>query len=178
VVDTAPAVPDTVPDSPPDTPSTPPAAPVVAITVDDDLLHIAPPAEVLAHLADEAGGPGAVDPLTWEFFAADGTVLSKVTDQATARTTLEPDAEATPPTDLDRQLLVDRIDAFLARVQVQLDRDLQTGMVAEHRRVPRLSGELPEVVAGLAAVLQVPVTITQPDSRNWVHNLGHRLRGR
>jgi hypothetical protein len=174
VVDTAPAVPDTEPD----TPATPPAAPVVAITVDDDLLHIAAPTEVLAHLADEAGGPGAVDPLTWEFFAADGTVLSQVTDQATARVTLEPDPEATPPTDLDRQLLLDRIDAFLARAQVQLDRDLQTGMVAEHRRVPRLSGDLPDVVAGLAAVLHVPVTITQPDSRSWVHNLGHRLRGR
>jgi len=174
VVDTAPAVPYTEPA----VPDTPPAAPVVAITVDDDLLHIAQPAEVLAHLADEAGGPGAVDPSTWEFFAADGTVLSQVTDQSTAKVTLEPDPEATPPTDLDRQLLLDRIDAFLARVQVQLDRDLQTGMVAEHRRVPRLSGELPDVVAGLAAVLLVPVTITQPDSRNWVHNLGHRLRGR
>ena len=177
MVDTAPAVPDTVPD-PPEVPDTPPAAPVVAITVDDDLLHIAPPTEVLAHLADEAGGPAAVDPLTWEFFAADGTVLSQVTDQATAAVRLESDPEATPPTDLDRQLLLDRIDAFLARAQVQLDRDLQTGMVAEHRRVPRLSGDLPDVVAGLAAVLHVPVTITQPDSRSWVHNLGHRLRGR
>jgi hypothetical protein len=173
VVDTAPAVPDT-----PEVPDIPPAAPVVAITVDDDLLHIAPPTEVLAHLADEAGGPGALDPLTWEFFAADGTVLSQVTDQATAGVRLEPDPEATPPTELDRQLLLDRIDAFLARAQVQLDRDLQTGMVAEHRRVPRLSGDLPDVVAGLAAVLHVPVTITQPDSRSWVHNLGHRLRGR
>jgi len=174
VVDTAPAVPDTEPD----TPDPPPATPVVAITVDDDLLHIAAPTDVLAHLADEAGGPGVVDSLTWEFFAADGTVLSQVTDQATAKVTLEPDPEATPPTDLDRQLLLDRIDAFLSRAQVQLDRDLQTGMVAEHRRVPRLSGDLPDVVAGLAAVLHVPVTITQPDSRSWVHNLGHRLRGR
>lgn len=151
------------------------APPVVAITVDDTLLHIAPAAEVLAHLADEAGHPGALDPQLWEFFAADGTVLTQETDPGTGAVTLAPDTSLAAPADLDRRLLLDRIDSFLAKVQVLLTRDLQTGVAAEHTRVPRLSGDLPDVVAGLAAVLTVPKSVVQPDSRDWVHNLGHRF---
>ena len=176
MVDTAPAVPDTA--EPADTPTRRPPLPSSRSPSTTTCCTSHRPRRCSRTSRTKRAGPVRSTRLTWEFFAADGTVLSQVTDQATAKVTLEPDPEATPPTDLDRQLLLDRIDAFLARVQVQLDRDLQTGMVAEHRRVPRLSGELPDVVAGLAAVLQVPVTITQPDSRNWVHNLGHRLRGR
>ena len=90
--------------------------------------------------------------------------------------TLEADTTAAEPTDLDRQLLLDRIDAFLARVQVELTRDLLLGIDPEHRRVPRITGDLRDVMVGLAAVMTVPVSIVQPDSRSWVHNLGHRLR--
>ena len=156
------------------TPSEEPV-PIVALTVDDTLLHIAPAAEVLAHLADEAGQPGALDPGTWQFFAKDGTPLHQVTDPVTEVVTLEPDAAAAPPEELDRTLLLDRIDVFLARVQVELTRDLLAGVDPVHRRVPRFTGDLPDVVTGLAAVLTVPVSVVQPHSKNWVHNLGHRL---
>lgn len=167
--------------SPADVPVSGPAptagapVPVVALTVDDTLLHIAPAAEVLAHLADEAGRPGALDARMWQFFATDGTALVQVTDPVTGAVTLGPDPAATAPEELDRRLLLDRIDSFLARVQVELTRDLLTGIASPHRRVPRLDGDLPDVVTGLAAVLTVPTSVTQPDSRDWVHNLGHRL---
>ena len=154
-----------------------PADPIVAITADDTLLHIAPPADVLDHLGQEAGSPGAaVDPQIWQFYRADGVALVQVTDPGTSVVTLEADTTAAEPTDLDRQLLLDRIDAFLARVQVELTRDLLLGIDPEHRRVPRITGDLRDVVVGLAAVMTVPVSIVQPDSRSWIHNLGHRLR--
>jgi hypothetical protein len=149
--------------------------PIVAITVDDTLLHVAPAGDVLPHLAAEAGRPGVLDPLVWEFFAKDGTVLAQHTDPGTGAVTLEPDPAFPAPEELDRRLLLDRIDSFLARVQVVLTRDLQTGIAAEHVRVPRLTGDLPDVVTGLAAVMTVPRSIVQPDSRNWIHNLGHRF---
>jgi hypothetical protein len=149
--------------------------PIVAITVDDTLLHIAPADDVLAHLAAEAGRPGALDPQVWEFFAKDGTVLTQQTDPGTGAVTLEPDPAFPTPAELDRRLPLDRMDSFLARAQVLLTRDLQTGIAAEHVRVPRLTGDLPDVVTGLAAVMTVPKSIAQPDSRDWIHNLGHRF---
>lgn len=152
-----------------------PPVPIVAITVDDTLLHIASADDVLAHLAAEAGRAGALDPLVWEFFAKDGTVLTQHTDAGTGAVTLEPDPALPAPAELDRRLLLDRIDSFLARVQVLLTRDLQTGIAAQHVRVPRLTGDLPDVVTGLAAVMTVPKSIAQPDSRDWIHNLGHRF---
>jgi hypothetical protein len=154
------------------------AEPVVAITADDTLLHIASPDDVLDHLGQEAGNPGvAVDSQTWQFYSANGVALVQATDPATGAVTLVADTSAAEPTDLDRQLLLDRIDAFLARVQVELTRDLLLGIDPEHRRVPRISGDLRDVVVGLAALMTVPVSIVQPDSRSWIHNLGHRLRG-
>lgn len=150
------------------------SGPVVALTVNDSLLHIAPVAEVLDHLTEEAGSPEAVDPGVWEFFTKDGTVLTLGADPGTGALTLTAAAEAAPPSDLDRQLVLDRIDAFLARVQVKQTRNLVRGEEADHRRVPRLTGDLPDVVVGLAAVLTVSAD-PDPHSTNWVHNLGHRI---
>ena len=178
MTDTARSDTETAEPAEPVVPAAGPAEPVVAITADDTLLHIASPGDVLDHLGQEAGHPGAaVDPQTWQFYSATGAVLVQVTDQVTGVVTFEADATAAEPTDLDRQLLLDRIDAFLARVQVELTRDLLLGIDPEHRRVPRITGDLRDVVVGLAAVMTVPVSIVQPDSRSWIHNLGHRLRG-
>ena len=168
--------PGTAPEDTPDaTPDRETSEPVVALTVDDSLLHVAPAAEVLSHLLAEAGPNGSLDPSQWEFFGRDGTMLALEADPATGAPTLVENAAAGEPSDLDRRLLLDRIDAFLARAQVTLTRELQIGVSSVHRRVPRLTGDLPDVVAGLALLMSLPESVNQPHSRNWVHNLGHRL---
>lgn len=149
------------------------AEPIVALTVDDRLLHIAPAAEVLTHLQQEAGPNVALDPSTWNFFRKDGIPLVLQTDSTTGGATLVEDTTKPPPEDLDRQLVLDRIDLFLARVQVVLDRELKKGISSTHTRVPRLTGDLPDVVTGLAAVMTVPQSTSQPHIRDFVHNLGH-----
>lgn len=156
---------------------TEPETPVVAITDDDQLLHIAPADDVLAHIHTEEQTVPPADRPAWDFYTATGQVLVRTTDPATGEQRLEPDATADPPTALDRQLLVDRIDAFLAAVQVEATRDLLSGVETDHVRTPRAVGDLPDVVIGLAAVMSPHAVFTQPDVRDWIHNLGHRIFG-
>lgn len=151
--------------------------PVVAITTTNQLLHIAPAAAVLEHIDDEAKGVPPEDLPKWDFYSATGNVLLRATDPETGHSRLDPDPSAEDPTALDQQLLVDRIDAFLAAVQVEATRDLLSGIEPVHVRTPRAVGDLPDVVVGLAAVMSMPDNISQPDVRDWLHNLGHRLFG-
>lgn len=156
---------------------TEPEKPVVAITKGNELLHIALAADVLGHIHDEEKTVPPAGRPAWDFYTATGEVLVRTTDPATGQPRLDPDPTADDPTALDRQLLVDRIDAFLAAVQVEATKDLLTGIEPEHVRTPRAVGDLPDVVVGLAAVMTPHAIFSQPDVRDWIHNLGHRIFG-
>lgn len=156
---------------------TEPEKPVVAITRANELLHIAPAAEVLGHIGTEEANVPLADRPAWDFYTDTGKVLVRTDDPVTGDPRLDPDPAADDPTALDRQLLVDRIDAFLAAVQVETTRDLLTGIEPEHVRTPRAVGDLPDVVVGLAAVMSLNSVASQPDVRDWIHNFGHRIFG-
>lgn len=144
--------------------------PVVAITDHDLLLHIAPAGEVVAHVTTVP----EVALADWSFFDATGHPLTAQTDDEDVLVGFAPTSPGVDPTAAEKQLLIDRIDSFLARAQVQLDAEnVQAGPDPEHVRVPRVTGDLPDVITGLAAIMTVPGP--QPDVRDWLHNLGHRL---
>ncbi len=151
--------------------------PVVAITTTNHLLHIALAADVLAHIDAESANVPAAQLPTWNFYAATGRALVRRDDPATGTSRLVPDPAENAPTVKEKQLLVDRIDAFLAAAQVELSTDLLSGAQLKHRRTPRAVGDLPDVVTALAAVMVLPDGPSQPDSRDWLHNLGHRIFG-
>lgn len=150
---------------------TEPDKPVVAITTTNGLLHIAPAADVLAHIDREQEDVPEAQRPTWDFYSATGRPLKRQ-DGA-----LVPDPDGKAPTAIRKQLLVDRIDAFLAAAQAELTKDLESGANLKHRRTPRAVGDLPDVVTALAAVMALPDGPSEPDSRDWLHNLGHRIFG-
>ena len=118
------------------------------------------PRRVLRHSRTKRG-PSAVDPLTWEFFAADGTVLSQVTDQSTAKVTLEPDPEATPPTDLDRQTPSTASTRSWPGCRCSSTATCRPGWWPSTGASRACRASCPTLSRDSAAVLQVPVTITQ-----------------
>lgn len=154
-----------------------PELPVLAITGSNTLLHVALAAKVLEHVdaEDDIAEEGVPQP-DWTFFDATGRPLERV--EVDGVSLLHADPTLPEPGELERRLLVDRIDAFLAAVQVLLTSDLVDGIIPEHIRVPRATGDLREVLVGLAAVMSLPVDVTEPDIRqDWLHNFGHRLFG-
>lgn len=158
-------------------PMTEPEPPVLAITAENDLMHIAPAAAMLEHIDGEATEAGpAGDPVpVYEFYDLTGRPLQLVT-AASGGQSLEPVPGAPDPTPLGRQLLVDRIDLVMARTQVVLSTDLANGVAADGARVPRVQGDLREVVTALAAVVTFDDD-SGPRPGNWVHNMKHRIFG-
>lgn len=154
-----------------------PELPVLAITASNTLLHVAPAAKVLEHIDAEDGIAEEGMPLPdWEYFDATGRPLDRIEENGVS--VLRADETLPEPGELERRLLVDRIDVFLAAVQVLLTSDLVDGIIPEHIRVPRATGDLREVLVGLAAVMSLPADVTEPDIRqDWLHNFGHRLFG-
>lgn len=165
---------------------TTPELPVLAITPNNKLLHVAPAAQMVTHLGGEAIGPGSGGGVPqMEFFDNTGRTLSLVIDPETGAVTLQVDASQPDPEPLTRQLLVDRIDSFLAQIQVLLTQDLINGLRPGLTRVPRVQGDLVEVLVTLATadplpgspppVNQPPGTVNGSNFGSPLHNFGHRL---
>lgn len=151
---------------------------VLAITPTDDLFHVGPASLVLAHSAsEEAAAQSVGDPVPgYEYFDAEGARLDVVTDPGTGMRSVAPAGGAPAATEVGRRLLVDRLDVVQARTQAVLSRDLADGVAVGHVRVPRVQGDLPEVLAALAA-LEEWRAIDDPDPGSWVHNMRHRIFG-
>jgi hypothetical protein len=144
--------------------------PVVALTDRDLLLHVAPAAEVVTHVVAEADVPLG----DWTFFDGVGLPLTAETDDSGVLVGFVETSPGVVPSASDKQLLVDRLHSFLARAQVRLDAEnAAAGGTPAHVRVPRVDGDLPDVITALNAVMRLPTS--QPDVRDWLHNLGHRL---
>ncbi len=147
---------------------------VLAITPQDNLLHVGTAAALLGHLHEED--------LDLEFYDATGQRLRPVKDAATGKTDgLVPDPEAGSPGAADRQLLIDRIDVFQARVQVVLDRRMAEGYYDPDPppwvRAPRVDGELKEMLLALDALDGSLPDPTEPDPGSPLHNLWHATFG-
>lgn len=117
--------------------------PVLAISKDDTAFHVGPPG-----LPSHLGEPGHVADL--DYFDATGVPLERTEDGS-----LAPKPGVTPPDDLDRQILVDRVAAVLAHRQVQLDHRVRDALIAgttppTPRRLPRVDGQLADVLATIA----------------------------
>lgn len=157
---------------------------VLTITSDDRALHVGPAENTAIHLAVMNSGSGV-----WEYFAPDGQPLMITKCKAGFVLAEDPDQ---PP--VDHQLLLDRIDAALAHMQVALDRQLASsrrrppgpppgngpqagsgrttpGLVAFDDRVPRPVGSLQAVLESLAVAFDF--LVPTPHSGNWLHELAH-----
>jgi len=162
---------------------TTPEMSVLAITPENTLLHVASATEVVAHLEAEVLGPGNGAAPSMDFFDGTGRTLSLVTDPETGAVTLQVDASQPDPEPLTRQLVVDRIDSFLAQAQVVLTQELLHGTTPGLERVPRVQGDLTDVLATLAEaegplpVIPQPGTNTLFNAGSPLHNLGHRVFG-
>lgn len=155
---------------------------LLAVSDDDRTVHVGSAGAMAAHLTTEGGL--AQSAVSFEFFGPDGQPWSP--GKVNGAFALQPTPGA-PPT--DPQLLLDRIDAALAHMQVYLDRHPELGagsgqVAGESRfvaqrsgqlllaaRVPRPTGTLPQVLAALQA--EYDFLAPSPTRGNWLHNLAH-----
>jgi hypothetical protein len=148
---------------------------VLAITEDNTLMHVAAPAALLVHVDAENDPASGDPPIEYEFYDPDGTRLVRVDSEEGAY--FETSPTAAEPTAAARQLLVDRTDLILARAQVIRDEQVMNSPQppTDNLRVPRVTGELPEVLRALEAIFAS--TETAPHGADWVHNVIHRIFG-
>lgn len=136
---------------------------VLAIAADDRLLHAGQAFTVLDHVRQ---GTDPV-PADLEFYDAQGRRLTVVGGDL---------AVDTGAPAVDEQLLLDRIDVVQARMQVALDRQPLVPATQGERvmtRLPRVSGELPEVVALLAFLNGDLPAVNDPNSGPPWHQVAH-----
>jgi hypothetical protein len=147
---------------------------LLVISTDNRTLHAGPASEVARHLTLGATGPDAkarVVPVflsTVEYFDAEGQPWRAV---KTGDIELVPDTSRSP---VPAVLLLDRVDAALAYLQVVLDVHPELGERGEDGqllRVPRPTGELTKVLEELADVFS-PLG-GQGTRGNWLHMLAH-----
>jgi hypothetical protein len=159
------------------------ANPVLAIAANDSMLLVAPVDVLVEHINLEfrPQGPDDDDPthhLDWEFCDARGLVYQAAIDAGSQKlTAISPDPGGRALTASESANLVDRLDAFQARVQVACDRFL-----ADHpgalpfQRTPRITGELHDVVTALYAVCPTPPP-EEPHPGSALHMLWHLVTG-
>jgi hypothetical protein len=149
--------------------------PVLAIRGDDLFLHVGTAAEVQAHLNDAAADSGIPISPNLEYFDATGLRLQF------GSTALEAVPGQVPPTDLDRLILVDRIDLVHAKLQVHLDRairDTPAGQQAPPAvRVPRVTGPLLDVLRTLSLLTGPLPSPSQPTPGDFIHKIVYHLTG-
>lgn len=139
---------------------------VLAIAEDDGLMHVGPGFAVLDHIRLGTEPP----PADLEFYDESGRRLTVVGAD------LVVDPSATPP---DETLLLDRIDVVQARMQVALDRQPLIPDTPGDRvitRLPRVTGELPEVLQVLAFLNGDLPAKDDPDSGPPWHMVAHLLK--
>jgi len=156
---------------------------LLAITTTDDLVHVGTVEGLRRHLDDHAQQDRDNEPPrvpNWEIFEVDGHRWRIV--QATEDgdpTGFEPIPDAPEPTDTGNAYLVDRLDAFQARVQVVLD-GLWADDAREHppfHRSPRVTGELRQVAAALYKLCPADPGVEEPHPGSPLHNLWHLVFG-
>lgn len=138
---------------------------VLAIAADDRIMHVGPGFTVLDHLREGTDPP----PADLEFYDSAARRLAVVGGD------LAVDHSAPAP---DAQLLLDRIDVVQARMQVALDRQPLVPDTPGDRvltRLPRVSGELPEVLAVLAFLNGDLPAASDPNSGPPWHMIAHLL---
>lgn len=149
--------------------------PVLAISPDDDRMHVGADATVLSHVTAEAAQGG--DQIAWQFFDARGVALAVVDHGAGG--VLEPaDPNAALPLRPVRQILVSRIDLVLAHAQLRLDLKIAERIEGhdpprdkESVRMVRVHGELRDVLIMLAALDEdLDPTPHGPNPGSWWHN--------
>lgn len=136
---------------------------VLAIADDDRILHVGPAFTVLDHVREGTDPP----PADLEFYDSSARRLAVVGGD------LAVDPSGPAP---DAQLLLDRIDVVQARMQVALDRQPLVPDTPGDRvmtRLPRVSGELPEVLAVLAFLNGDLPAVTDPNSGPPWHQVAH-----
>jgi hypothetical protein len=136
---------------------------VLAIADDDRILHVGPAFTVLDHVREGTDPP----PADLEFYDYSARRLTVVGGD------LAVDHSAPAP---DAQLLLDRIDVVQARMQVALDRQPLVPDTPGDRvmtRLPRVSGELPEVLQVLAFLNGDLPAVSDPNSGPPWHQVAH-----
>lgn len=138
---------------------------VLAIATDDRIMHVGPAFTVLDHVREGTDPP----PADLEFYDASARRLTVVGGDLAVD-------HATPA--LDERFLLDRIDVVQARMQVALDRhplvpDTEGDRVLT--RLPRVSGELPEVLTLLAVLNGDLPAVSDPDPGPPWHLIAHLL---
>jgi hypothetical protein len=143
---------------------------LLAIAPDNATVHVGPANLMAGHvsLGLHAATAKLRAPLplpTLELFDESGRRLTPVWVGGQLTFTLDPTQAPT-----DEQLLLDRIDAALAQLQVQQDlKPLPNGPA--DGRVPRPVGSLPEVIGKLA--VEFDFLSPAPNRGNWLHQLAH-----
>lgn len=138
---------------------------VLAIATDDRIMHVGPAFALLDHVREGTDPP----PADLEFYDASARRLAVVGGDLAVD-------HATPA--LDERFLLDRIDVVQARMQVALDRhplvpDTEGDRVIT--RLPRVSGELPEVLDVLAFLGGDLPAANDPSSGPPWHMVAHLL---
>ena len=122
---------------------------VVAISADNTRLHVGSVDRILTHLEIDQNGLTLATSAVYEMYDGTGNelMLNPTSDGAAL---FQADAERT----IDEQLLLDRINLALAYMQVAVHTHEFEDM--RSYRVPVVYGELPDVLAALAATFALP----------------------
>lgn len=148
--------------------------PVLAISPENDRMHVGDAAVVLAHVTAEQPILGSgLSAVAWQFYDSLGRSL--VEDGGAL--VLADEAAALPPRPA-RQVLVARIDLVLAHAQLRLDRDIAARVAGgepptddERVRMVRVEGELADVATMLFALApDLQPNPVVPHSASWWHN--------
>lgn len=154
--------------------------PVMAIAVNNSLVHAGLAAAVARHWAERQPDPppGTKFPAI-EFVDAKGIPLTLVPPDGAVDAHFDRDDTVPEPDDDAKQLLVDRIDLVLAHAQLARDEqraDPNGDSGFGPARVVRVTGDLTSVITALAG-LDDASSHSQPNRGGWFHNLMHGIFG-
>lgn len=124
---------------------------VVVISADNTRLHVGPVDRILIHLGVDDDNLTLVTSSStpYEMYDDSGSQLT-INPTSNGATLFQSDTQTT----IDEQLLLDRINLALAHMQVAVHTHVFPAM--RSYRVPVVYGELPDVLAALAAAFALP----------------------